>query len=283
MFFSKYWAKICKVMPDEIYLKWQFHHIYHRKLDIDEPKTYADKLAYLKTHYKDNKLERLVDKYEVRKFVLDKIGSEYLIPLIGVYESTDDIPWNSLPSKYVLKCTHDSGSVLINNCNDNFDIHNAIALLKKNMSRNLYWYSREYPYKNLKPRILCEKYLDEDGHPPIDYKFMCFDGQPCYIILDINRFSNHQRDIYDISWNKKDITTDHLQSNIFHKKPAAFNEMITLAKKLSNGFKHVRVDFYYVKGKIYFGELTFFPWGGPIWFKPNEWNYKLGDLIKINA
>ena len=281
MFLSKYWAMICKHMPDEMYLKWQFNHIYHRKLNIQNPQTYADKLAWLKTHNKDSRLTDLVDKYTVRKYVADVVGEEYLIPMIGIFDSVDYIPWDELPDKYVLKCTHDSASVVIHTQELGFDKAGAIASLKRHMKSNLYWYSREYPYKNVVPRIICEEYLDDGGKPPADYKVMCFNGKPHYIVLDMDRFGDHRRDIYDVNWNKLDITTDHEQGKGIAEKPKTLETILRLAERLSTGFPHVRVDFYTVQGKVFFGEMTFFPWGGPIWFKPDEWNYTLGDLIEI--
>lgn len=281
MFLSKYWAKICRKMPDEMYLKWQFNHIYHRRLNIKKPETYADKLAYLKTHKKDSRLTNLVDKYEVRKYVGDTIGEQYLIPLIGVYDAVSEIPWDELPEKYVLKCTHDSASVVLHRKAEGFNREEAVASLEKHMGRNMFWYSREYPYKDVKPRIVCEEFLDDNGNPPSDYKIMCFGGEPHYIVLDMDRFSNHHRDFYDVNWIKQDVTTDHEQGEGTAPEPETLAEMLDLARKLSKDFPHVRVDFYSVGGRVYFGEMTFFPWGGPIWFKPDEWNYKLGALINI--
>lgn len=282
MFLSKYWAKICRRMPDKMYLKWQYWHIYHRNLNIKEPRTYAEKLAYLKMYRQNPLLSRLVDKYEVRTFVAEKIGEQYLIPLLGVYNTTDEIPWDSLPDKYVLKCTHDSASVILHTDVSSFNKKMAIASLNHHLGRNMFWYAREYPYKNVKPRIVCEEFLDDNGKPPADYKIMCFDGKPHYVVLDMDRFGNHRRDVYDVNWNKTDMSTDHENSGNIMPKPEVLDEMLKLAETLSQGFPHVRVDFYYVKGKIYFGEMTFFPWGGPIWFTPDKWNYILGDLIKIN-
>lgn len=282
MFLSKYWAMICKKMPDKMYLKWQFWHIYHRKLNIDHPITYADKLAYLKTHDQKESLSKLVDKYAVREYVSEKIGSNYLIPLLGVYENAGSIPWDTLPEKYVLKCTHDSASVILHLSDEDFDKNAAEKSLQAHLNRNMYWYSREYPYKNVIPRIICEVFLDDNGKPPADYKIMCFNGKPHFIVLDMDRFGNHRRDVYDVNWNKTDISTDHENSGKIAQRPDALDEMLQLAEILSQGFPHVRVDFYCVNGRIYFGEMTFFPWGGPIWFKPDTWNYKLGDLIQIS-
>lgn len=244
--------------------------------------TYADKLAYLKVHKKDPRLVKLVDKYEVREYVAKTIGEEYLIPLIGVYNSTAEIPWESLPEKYVLKCTHDSASVILHTSDSGFDKEAAIQSLNKHLGRNMFYYAREYAYKDVPPRIVCESFLDDNGKAPSDYKILCFGGKPHYIILDMDRFGDHHRDCYDTNWVKQDLTTDHEQGADVAPKPQGLDKMLELAGKLSKGFRHVRVDFYNVNGKIYFGEMTFFPWGGPIWFKPDEWNYKLGKLIDIN-
>ena len=281
MFLSPIWAKICKMMPDKMYLQWQFHHIYGRWLNIEHPQTYADKLAYLKIYKKDARLSQLVDKYAVREYVANTIGDEYLIPLLGVYDRAEEINWDELPKKYVLKCTHDSASVILHTSND-FDKKTAIVSLNKHLDRNMFFYAREYPYKSVKPRIVCEVFLDDNGKAPSDYKIMCFSGEPKYIILDMDRFGDHHRDCSDVNWEKQNLTTDHEQSEMVAPKPEGFEKMLDLAKILSRGFSHVRVDFYNLNGKIYFGEMTFFPWGGPIWFKPDEWNYKLGALINID-
>lgn len=281
MFLSKYWAKICRKMPDEMYLQWQFHHIYSRWLNIKRPVTYADKLAWLKLNKKNPLLTKLVDKYEVRTFVEERIGSEYLIPLLGVYNSTTEIPWDTLPEKYVLKCTHDSASVILHTADEGFDKEAAIKSLNKHLGRNMYYYAREYAYKDVPPRIVCEAFLDDDGKAPSDYKILCFGGEPKYIILDMDRFGDHHRDCYDTNWVKQDLTADHEQGAGVAPKPEGLDNMLELARTLSKGFPHVRVDFYNVAGKIYFGEMTFFPWGGPIWFKPDEWNYQFGELIQL--
>jgi len=281
MFLSKYWAIVCRLMPSTIYLKWQYYHVYHKNLNIGHPKTYAEKLAYLKVHKYDPRLESLVDKYQVREYISRIIGDEYSVPLIGVYNNCDEIPWDRLPDRYVLKCTHDSGSTVI--CRDStFNQDKAIRKLKKSLGQNLYWASREYPYRNLRPRIICETYLDDNGHPPYDYKILCFSGKPHYIIVDIDRFEDHHRDCYNTQWEKIDFGTDHEQSNTIISKPQCLDSMLELAEKLSKGFAHVRVDFYILNNKIYFGELTFFPWGGLIWFKPDSLNFELGDMIDLD-
>ena len=240
-------------MPDEMYLKWQFRHIYHKKLNIKHPVTYADKLAYMKVKIRDARLSKLVDKAEVRTYVAEVIGDQYLIPLIGIYDAVSDIPWDDLPQEYVLKCTHDSASVILHVNGMEFNKNEAIESLSKHLKRNMYWYSREYPYKNIKPRIICERFLNDHGKPPVDYKIMCFDGKAHYIVVDIDRFGNHRRDVYDTNWVKQDITTDHPQGVGSVPEPGNLHEMLYLAEKLAKGFTHVRVDFYSVNGKIFFG------------------------------
>lgn len=281
MFLSKYWAVICKFMPTKLYLSWQYWHVYKRKLNYKNPKTYADKIAYLKINKQDKRLSKLVDKYEVRNYVKEKIGEQYLIPLIGIYESVEEISWENLPNKYVIKCTHDSGSTIVHTNDKEFDVEKSKEFLKYHLKRNLYWASREYPYRNVKPRIICEEFLDDNGKSPSDYKIMCFNGKAEYIVLDMDRFDNHKRNIYDRKWNLLEFTTDHENSEIEQKKPEQLEKMLKLAEVLAEGYTHVRVDFYCVRGKIFFGEMTFFPWGGLIWFEPAIRNYELGEKIVI--
>lgn len=268
-------------IPTPIYLKLMYWHVNKRGLNIKNPKTYAEKLAYLKVYKTQGDLSKYVDKYRVRDYVKEKIGEKYLIPLIGVYNSEEEIPWESLPSEYVLKCNHDTGSVVIKTANDTLDIEKTKKHFKKALKTNLYWSNREYPYKTVQPKIICEPFLDNDGKPPIDYKIMCFGGTPYYIICDVDRFGDHKRDVYDTSWNLADIKIEYKHNEVKMEKPRQLDEMLRLAKILSQGFLHVRVDFYIVQDKIYFGEMTFFSYGGRLWFEPDEWNYKLGELISL--
>ena len=273
---------VLKFLPTKLYLRLQYYKNYRKWLNIEHPITYAEKLAYLKVYQYDDRLTELVDKYRVRRYVANRIGDEYLVPLIGVYQTTDDIPWDKLPERYVLKCNHDSGSTILHTSADGFDRDHAIEVLSQHLRRNLYYYAREYPYRNVSPLILCEQYLD-DGVclTPNDYKIMCFNGEPRFIIVDQNRFVNHHRDVYDTDWNKLDFCTDHDQTNVVLDRPHELEKMLMLAKELSKDFKHVRVDFYIVNDHVYFGELTFCPWGGVISFKPDKWNVLLGEMIDL--
>lgn len=270
-----------ELLPDELFIKIQFKALFGRKLNLKMPITYAEKLQWLKLNEVNYEYTKLVDKYEVRSYVRNLIGEKYLIPLLYFYKNAKDIKWDKLPNKFVLKCTHDSGSVII--CNDKslIDKNEIVRKLNNKLKSNLYYYSREYPYKNVNARIICEKLIGDGKTAPIDYKFMCFNGKVEFIILDFDRFTKHRRDIYDLQWNKLSIITDHPMSDLLIEKPLNFDEMINICNKLSKGFKHIRVDLYDVNNKIYFGELTLFPWAGLIRFYPEEWNKRFGDLIKI--
>lgn len=269
-------------LPTRLYIRLQYFKNYKKWLRIKHPTTYAEKLAYMKVYQHDDRLSILVDKYRVRQYIADKIGEEYLVPLLGVYTTTDEIPWESLPESYVLKCNHDSGSTVIHASNKGFDRTHAIEVLSQHLKGNLYYYAREYPYRSVPPLILCEQYLNDGvGLTPNDYKIMCFNGEPRYIIVDQNRFVDHHRDVYDPDWNKLDFCTDHPQTDVVLDKPLELEKMLSLARELSRDFKHVRVDFYIVNEHVYFGELTFCPWGGVISFRPEKWNRILGDLIEL--
>lgn len=273
---------ILNCLPTKLYLRLQYFKNYHQWLHIKHPKTYAEKLAYMKVYEYDNRLSQLVDKYRVRQYVANSIGEDHLVPLLGVFKDVKEIPWDQLPERYVLKCNHDSGSTILHMSNEGFDKEHAINVLSRHLKKNLYYYAREYPYKDVSPLVVCEQFLDDGkGLSPNDYKIMCFNGEPKFIILDQDRFVDHHRDFYDIFWNKLDIGTDHPQTNIVQEKPSKLDEMLEIARVLSKGFKHVRVDLYLIGEVVYFGELTFCPWGGVIKFNPDKWNYLFGSLIEL--
>lgn len=275
------YTKIGRTIPTKQYLKIQYRGKFKKKLNFKNPKTYAEKIQLLKISNFDNSLSKLVDKYEVRKYIGEKIGEEFLIPLIGVYNSPDEIDFSKLPNQFVLKCTHDSQSVVICWDKNDFNIEDAKKKLFSNLQKNAYNYSREYFYKELPRRIICEEIIGDGKNAPLDYKFMCFNGKVQFIIIDYDRFTAHSRDFYDVDWNRLKITTDCPISTYEQSKPKLLPQMIDICEKLSANYKHVRVDLYCVNNKIYFGELTFMPWAGLIEFSPNDWNYKLGNLIDI--
>ena len=270
-------------MSDSFYLKMIFRAKLGYSLDLKNPKTFNEKLQWLKLYDCNPLYTQLVDKYEVRKFVAEKIGEEYLIPLLGVWDRFEDIDFDALPSQFVLKCTHDSGSVVI--CKDKtaFDIKVAQNKLNKCLKRNFYYVGREWPYKDVKPRIICEKYMeDESGAELKDYKIFCFNGMPKIIQVDFDRFTNHKRNLYDVEWNYIPVSIQYPtdQNNIVNK-PEKLEKMLNFAKILSKNIPHVRVDFYSIHDKIYFGELTFTHGSGYENFEPEEFGLQMGSWLEL--
>lgn len=276
---------LSRVIPDKMYLKLLYKKCTKSKLNLDNPQTFNEKLQWLKLNDKKDEYTKMVDKYEVKKYVASIIGEEYIIPTIGVYDKFKDIDFDKLPNQFVLKCTHDSGGVAICEDKNKFDKIKARKILNFSLRRNYFYYSREYPYKNVKRRIIAEKYMkDETSGDLRDYKLFCFNGECKLIQVDFDRFINHRRNLYDTDWNLiEDLSIKYpSDKNTIIEKPSNLDEMLEIARKLSKDIPFVRVDLYLINGKIYFGELTFFHGGGYEKFTPEEWNKKLGDMIKID-
>ena len=277
--------RIGGLVSDEHFLKWSYYLTFHRKLDLKNPKTYNEKLQWLKLYDRHEEYTQMVDKYEAKEYVASIIGKEYIIPTLGVYNSFDEIDFDKLPDQFVLKCTHDSGGVAICKNKATFDFNAARKLLSRNLKRNKYSTSREYPYQNVKPRIIAEAYMeDESGYELKDYKFFCFDGDVKLLFVAADRGVKGEEtkfDFFDTEWNHLPFTNGHPNSTRPVRKPENLEEMISIAKKLSERIPHVRVDLYNIRGKIYFGELTFFHWSGMTPFDPEEWDYKLGEYIHL--
>lgn len=275
----------CKFLGDETYTRLKYRLIFRKKLNLDKPITLNEKIQWLKLNYRKTEYISLVDKIDVRKFVSDKIGDEYLIPILGVWDSPDEIDFDSLPNQFVLKCSHDSGSVVICKDKSSFDKSAAIKRLKNKYQKSLYWWNREWVYKQLKPRILAEKYMEDSKSGELrDYKFFCFNGQCKMLFIATNRQNSNKSttfDFFDIDYNHIDVRQGHPNATPLPEKPENYNEMISLAECLSDGIPFVRVDFYEVNGKTYFGELTFFHDGGMVPFEPEKWDSVFGDWLKL--
>lgn len=273
-----------KWLPDKTYLKIVYRIIMSKKLDIDNPHTFNEKIQWLKLYDRKPLYTQLVDKYAVREYIANTIGEEYLIPILGVWDRFDEIDFSKLPERFVLKCTHDSGSVIICKDKNSFDIKAARKKITKCLKRNYYWYGREWPYQYVKPRITAEKYMiDESIEQLKDYKIFCMNGQPIYIEVDYDRYNGHKLNVYDLDWNFVDFyMTSPNDNKIIINKPKCFSKMIDFAKSFSKNVKFVRIDFYCVDEKLYFGEFTFHPGSGFIDFHPKEFDKKMGDLLKIN-
>ena len=274
---------ISRLIPDKTFLELKYRYKIGSKLNLRNPRTYNEKLQWLKLYDRRPEYTMMVDKYEVRKFVTQKIGEEYLIPLLGVYDSFDEIDFSKLPDQFVLKPNHTSGNVFI--CKDKSKIDYALLRKKVNawMKRRYYWVHREWPYKDVKPRIVCEKYLSVDGSVPDDYKFMCFNGDPRIVQVHHDRFGKHTQDYYDMCWNKLPIMNRQVpNSSLVVDKPFAFEKMKEFAKTLATGTKFSRIDFYEMEGKVYFGEITLHPRAGFGILEPLEYENLLGEWIDLS-
>ncbi|AAS44288.1 MULTISPECIES: ATP-grasp fold amidoligase family protein [Bacillus] len=276
-------TKISKVIPDKTYLEIKYKLTTGKKLDFENPKTFNEKLQWLKLHNRNPEYTTMVDKFEVRKYIADKIGEEYLIPLIGVYDSFEEIDFEVLPNQFVLKPNHTSGNVYI--CKDKSKINYKELKKEINMwlKRKYYWMHREWPYKNVKPKIVCEKYMvDESGTELKDYKMYCFNGETKIIQVDYDRFNGHKRNLYNSKWEYVPTSIKYPSNpDIIIKKPNKLKEMLELANILSKGHPYVRVDFYSINEKLYFGEITFYPEAGYGKFDPVDLDIEMGNLIKL--
>jgi hypothetical protein len=251
-------------------------------LNLKNPRTYTEKIQWLKLHNTNPLYTKLVDKYEVKNFIKEKIGEQYLIPLLGVWDHFDKIDFEKLPDKFVLKTNHDSGTVVVCSNKAEFNLSEARKKIQTALSKNYFYKSREYPYKNIKPKVFAETYLYDDEQPILnDYKFFCFHGEPHF--LQITSYVGKQKfvDYFDINFNRLNFTTGSPSNPHGIKRPLNYEEMIDVTKILARDIIHVRIDLYNVNGKIYFGEFTFHSNGGIIKFFPPEWNKKLGDLIEL--
>jgi len=269
-------------MSDESYIKLVYLCRMHRRLNLDTPKTYNEKLQWLKLHDRNPLYTDLVDKYEVRKYISNKIGEEYLIPLLGVWDNFDDIDFNSLPEQFVLKCTHDSGGLVICKDKSTFNINTARKKLNNCLKYNFYWDGREWPYRDIKPRIIAEKYMvDESGTELKDYKLFCFHGEVKALFVARGRPDHTTFDFYDLDFQRLPVKQYYPNGKLDAQKPKGFSKMIELSKKLSDELIHVRVDLYDIKGSVYFGELTFYHFDGMERFEPDSFDQLFGSWLKL--
>lgn len=271
-----------RFIPDKPYVKMVFWIKNGKRLNINNPKTFCEKQNWLKLYDVHPEYTQLVDKIAVRDYVTQKIGTDISFPILGVWDSIKDIDFTKLPEKFVLKCNHDSGSVKIIDDKNKIDVDELDKFYKGRMKINPYYTGREYPYKNVKPKIFAEKYMISSGAKDInDYKFFCFDGKPEIMFIATDRNTDVRFDFFDMNFEHLDIFYVHPNSDNKIEKPETFDEMKEIASKLSEGMKFVRIDLYEINGKVYFGEYTIFNGGGFWPILPDEWDKKLGDLIKI--
>lgn len=279
----------CDHLSDEAFIRLKYRYRMGEELNLKNPQTYNEKLQWLKLNEHNKRYVKLVDKYSVKQYIERKIGAEYVIPALGVWDGYNDIDFSALPDQFVLKCTHDSGSTMVVKNKNNMN-HKAIKkYYSKKLKRNYYYMGREWPYKYVYPRIIAEAYLKESdlnkrsGRPVNDYKVLCFEGVPRLIEVHQGRFEKkHYQDFYDTDWNKLDIgQAGELNSPHKIARPEQLEEMLSLSEKLSKGFHHIRVDWYIAGGKLLFGELTFYDGAGFVPFIKKSDDMLLGSWIEI--
>lgn len=274
-------------MDDEKFIKIQFKDRLGYDINLDDPKTFDEKLNWLKLYNRNPEYTKLVDKYLVKEYIKKIIGEEYVIPTIGIYNSFDEIDFDVLPTKFVIKCTHDSGGVVIVKDKANMNYDYARKKIMKSMKKNYYLSCREWPYKNIERKIIIEPYLEDVKTNELrDYKFYCFNGFMKALLVSKNRYSKSEElsfDYYDKNFKHLELRNEwHPNAKTEPDKPVNFNKMCEFAEKLSIGFPHVRVDFYEANGRVYFGEMTFFAQGGYLIIHPSSWAEEWGDLIDLS-
>ena len=274
------------LLPDEMFIRLNYLRRMKQWPDLKNPTTYNEKLQWLKLHDRQQLYTQLVDKYAVRRFVAERIGGEYLIPLVGgPWDSFDEIDFDALPEKFVLKCTHDSGGLLICRDKRTLDREKARRRISQSLQQNFYHHNREWPYKDVRPRIIAEAYMEDASTSELrDYKFFCFGGEPKMLFVASDRQTAGEKtkfDFFDMDYNHLDLRNGHPNAAVPPEKPAQFGLMRELAQKLSQGIPHVRVDLYEVNGRVYFGEMTFYHWSGMVPFDPPEWDERLGSWIRL--
>lgn len=278
-------------LSDKLYLSLMYRAVFSDRIDWDDPKTFSEKLQWLKLNDRQEIFSQMVDKYEAKQYVRQRIGDEYIVPVLGgPWTHPDEINFDALPNQFVLKTTHDCGGVVICRDKHSFDVPSAKKTLLEHLKRNYYLHCREWPYKNVKPRIFAETYLcEQNGSAETrDYKFFTFNGEPKLMYIASGRdYSKKEKqivyaDFFDMEFNHVDLCIDHDNAPECPEKPKNFELMVDFARKLAQGTKHLRVDFYEVNGKLYSGELTFFHCGGFQEFKTKQWDRMLGDWIILN-
>jgi len=274
-----------RFLPSKMYARIHYEYFSGQKLDLNNPKDFNAKIEWYKVFFRPKILNTLVDKYDVRAFVKNTIGEKYLNDIYGVYDNANDLPFKDLPKKFVIKATHSSGHNIIVKDKDSLDIKRVSKTLRKWLNTNQYYrIGQEWAYKDVKPRYIIEAFLKEDGkNSLVDYKFYCFNGEPKFIDVHIDREEEHKQGCFDLEFNLlpfgKSKSYKSISSSL--KKPSNLEEMVNLSKKLSEKLPFVRVDFYSVNGKTIFGEMTFYPSDARKKFYPEEYNLIIGDYFKL--
>lgn len=280
------------LLPDKLYVKWMYYMQTGKRLNLNAPQSFSEKMQWLKLYNRRPEYTTMVDKYAVKDYVAKIIGQNYIIPTIGVWDSPEEVAWDDLPKQFVLKTTHGGGNkgVIVCTDKDKLDRKATVRKLKSALQIDLYKTLAEWPYKNVRRRIIAEEYLSdglEEGNDSVprdlvDYKYLCFNGKPLCCMVVSNRRTNKSYDFFDNDWNFMPIRLHHFpNAKVKPAKPRSHEKMLSLAAKIAVGHPHLRVDFYDVEGKVYFGEITFFTLSGYNTINPEEWDIKLGRYIQL--
>ena len=275
-----------RLLSDKLYTKLQYRVRVGKKLNLTNPKSFNEKLQWLKLYDHNPIYPTIVDKLAVKEYVSNIIGEKYIIRTLGVWNSFEEIEFSKLPNQFVLKTTHGGGNTGVVICKDkaSFDYSYAKRILELSLKKDAYMISREWPYKYVPRRIIAEEYMEDTRTGELrDYKFFCFDGQPKALFVATQRQFREEPcfDFFDTDYNHLDFRCSHPTADVVPEKPESFDEMLNLARMLSQGFTHVRVDLYDINGKPYFGELTLYHWEGLMPFYPDDWNNIWGTWINL--
>lgn len=281
MFLKGMLFRLSPLFSDETYVKLQSKIWKAGGGNLTNPRSFNDKLNWMKVNYHNPRFTTLVDKYAVKEEVKKLIGDKYVVENYGVWDSFEDIPFDKLPNSFVLKATHNSSYTIICKDKSTFDYEFAKRSLTKDLNTDYFLRYREWPYKNVPRRILADRLLDDKtGNELRDYKFWCFDGEPKYVYFTVKGEEVYEN-FYDMEFSPVDINHGYPRHKPEFEKPECFEEMKMLAAKLSQGIPFVRIDFFYVDGRVYFAEYTFYDWGGTRAFKTEEMDLRLGELINL--
>lgn len=295
---NKYLRKLMRYIPDSLYISLKYFYHEHRMPNLISPKGFNEKLQWLKLHDRNQLYTILVDKHEVKKYVADIIGDEFIIPEYGVWDSFDDIDFDKLPDSFVLKTTHDCGGVLVCKEKKKLDLNSAKLFIDKHLRTSYFDEGREWPYKHVQPRVIAEELMEDQivktsasfskgATGLIDYKFYCFNGVPKFLYIAFANIKNGEKhdqlSFLTMNWKQAPFhRKDHAPFPTNISKPVCFDQMVAIAKKLSKGLPFVRVDLYEISGHVYFSELTLTPGSGFGCFYPKEWERKIGSWIDLN-
>ena len=275
---------LARLLPTSLYMRWTYQKKMGEILNLDEPAKFNEKIQWLKLNYRNPVLTRMADKYEAKRVVEEGLGTDRSVPTSRIFDNPDQIYLDDLPDALALKATHGSGWNIISRDKSELDENEVRSYFRFWLGKSYYTYSKEWAYKHIRPRVICEPLLmDEQGELPLDYKVYCFSGKPCFVQVDFDRFTNHTRAFYDLDWQKQPFSVGYPLSERTLERPRQLEEMLELAGVLSAGLPFLRVDQYVLGDELYIGELTAYPGNGMEKFSDDIWNRKLGDLLELPA